>query len=587
MDSNHKIFRRQPYLWFAICVATLVSLGNLLWIKLDTRPQPVIDEYVHKTFVLADDLANRKVLSIPLSIYRATIGPRPPGYQVLAAPFVIFIDRSPDAMLIVNAIFLVLLAFATFKIGELVQDSRVGFLSATIVVTFPLIINLAKITRPHAILPATISLFIWALFAFARKPTTSGMWWLIGALLLVFSIHPAGLHLAIGPMATVLIYVLLPRKHEGTPQCQTTFHYWLRSSLRKPFVIYGMLPGLGLFMLIVAAWLTLKWDQYLGMAEVIRQHTPLQKDYFYYLRTLHLATSSWLASIFFLSFSLVIAQEVIARRKAVSRLAPILIIVLMFLGIISASVAQVWDNFGGALPIVAVISAMGISCFINMVSENAKRGLFKTTAPKIVLALLFSAIATNYSVVNWGIPANGTFLKLIGANQDCYERRFLFFCTDPPKDGDWQITSIVTSIRENGNCLETSCKVTLVSHRQQYFSDEAFNYMVTQLFPGTKIEVDRLSCDQKKRHEWLRADFVVYLIGPESSVVSPYAEHLDERYIVEFLQGKPAIQNDFIVRYSGKLPNGEVAILMQRRGVLSLDRIREILLTTGTDNGNC
>jgi 4-amino-4-deoxy-L-arabinose transferase-like glycosyltransferase len=75
-------------------------------------------------------------------------------------------------MLIVNVLGLRVLAASTCKIAELSMNRQAGWLAALIAVTYPPILGLASIARPHAIVPAAVALTIASLLLAyrARSP---------------------------------------------------------------------------------------------------------------------------------------------------------------------------------------------------------------------------------------------------------------------------------------------------------------------------------------------------------------------------------------------------------------------------------
>jgi len=557
-------------------VAAIISLGSLIWIHIDTRPQPVLDEYVRKTLLLADGLANQKLVNYPVLIYRATIGPRPPLYQVMAAPLLIIGERSADTILLINVLCLVVLGTATFYLGKLVAGAATGFVAATLVLTYPLIINLTKLTRPHSILPAITALVFWVALLIATHPTVWRAWTLVFLLFLTFALHPSGMFLLAGPVGLSMIYSIWGNAEGPSSRSFPDVVRWTLDRLKARHVTHGILPGISMLLLIAGSWLFVKWDQLVGLVDVATRYFAGREGFFYYIETLPLAISPFLVIVFAGSYILLFVEQVRTTRKT-----PIIAIVLawpilMFIGANAMFGGKAWDFFVGVLPVVAVISAAGVIWLCNP-STVSKHQKWLKRIGLATLLLSFGVAAMNYGITAWGVPRNTTLLRAVGTKEE-WEGRRLFY-PDPPRGGDWQMSTILGLVNRHSNCRTNTCRVVLLSHRPDDFSDEAFEYLVTQDYPAARIQVQRLAPDSNGLPNWLMADYAVFLAKRHGSSLSPTTTDEHERTVIRFIERAPD-EAGFQRLYTGELPTGEVTVLLKRRRQLSADEVARALRVT-------
>ena len=95
----------------------------------------------------------------------------PPLTYCLAAPFAVFVNRSVDALLLVQVGLLLLAVGATYGIGKQVADARVGLLSAWMLATAPIVFGCGRTFLLDVPLTALVALALWALLAFIEDPS--------------------------------------------------------------------------------------------------------------------------------------------------------------------------------------------------------------------------------------------------------------------------------------------------------------------------------------------------------------------------------------------------------------------------------
>ena len=165
------------YALFALLLLiTAVTYSHISWIQEDTRYQPFIDPYPRKTLEFVDGFAEQGLRHLPQRIDALGVGPRPPLYQIITAGFVALFGRSIDAMLGANLLLNSVLILATFGAGTVAKNRSAGLLAALFVATYPPLVNLVRIVRPHAIAPAAAALWLWALLQCLTIPNRQTPW---------------------------------------------------------------------------------------------------------------------------------------------------------------------------------------------------------------------------------------------------------------------------------------------------------------------------------------------------------------------------------------------------------------------------
>jgi hypothetical protein len=569
-----------------IIFSSFVAVSVLYWAKLDDRPQPVIDEYVEKTLNLSYALKEKSFREYPRALYWASIGPRFPLYQALSAPFVLFVNRSADSILIVNAIFLVVMGIASYEAGKLVNGPLAGALSAVFVLTYPIVLNLARLARPHAILSAACAIFFWAALSFLKKETLLKSWFLIASVFLVFLTHASGLYIVIVPFFLLMIKFLL-----GDINILKTHTMLanLKRNVSNRIVLFGLIPAGSLLIGFIMAWMILKWDQYLGMQKVIKEIFAPQRGMWYMEYTFPDVVSPFFSGLFVIGLIVSLVSLIGSRKQqqtlkfvVFSLIVTAILIHVFFRG------AFAWHNLVAIIPLVAVISASGLVKTREFVISTSKSILVARIISFVAILTCFVMAFINYHIVMWSKPEVGGLVRMLGVKSDC--TRTDFFCPNSPLSGEWYLKDIVGEIIKYNQCKRTPCIVVLVSQRPEYFHHEALNYTMvqyynretisplSQFYPIRTISIQRTG-DSGRKFNWLFADFVIFLTdasGFPIQQITPgfgaggYVEYGIVKYILKHL-------NDgiFEKRIERRLPNGLRAVLisMQPVPLINMDKI--------------
>lgn len=238
-----------------VLLIVVVSIINIAWINQDTRPQPDPDPHIYliRTFEFLDRL--RRGGQFWHSFTRLSMGGgRPPLYQLLSAPFVYLLGRSADAAVSVNIVFGAILLLSTYGIGRLAENGRAGLLAALVVATYPPIVGLSRIYRPHSATPACAALSLWLLLLLL-KTRSRRVAWIFGASLGFGMLIHVYFVLALAvPTVLVGLYMLLFQNDPRHPSRFRDTPSWLITKLSDPFVLFGLMPAA-----VIAAGLTATW----------------------------------------------------------------------------------------------------------------------------------------------------------------------------------------------------------------------------------------------------------------------------------------------------------------------------------------
>jgi len=175
------------------------SILDIFYIIKDTRP-PAWDQSLHLTLSL---IYSRLLGAGRFSDIIGVSGYYPPFFHLSTTPLYIF-GTSADVSTCVNLIYLAILLFSVYGIGEIIFNKKVGLLAALIISFYPFLINIQRDYLLDFALISMISLSIYfllksdsfkdirysALFglAFALTVLTkwTGIFFLIGPVLWVF-----------------------------------------------------------------------------------------------------------------------------------------------------------------------------------------------------------------------------------------------------------------------------------------------------------------------------------------------------------------------------------------------------------------
>lgn len=446
----------------------VVTTGiNLWWIIQDQRPQPVYDSYPANTLQGFDRLQKGDLAHFPFRLLdQMSVGARPPLYQVLALPYLYVFGRDVRAMLLLNLTFYILLVYATYQIGKLAFNKRAGLLSALLIATYPPIVNLTKIARPHAVLPAWAALLVWLLLLLIQTRSWKIAWLLGVTLGLSFWIHFDAITLSLVPVTLGCLYTVF---FQGVSQTSPPFKRTSQSlltTLADPFVRKGLLPAALLCIGITAVWYAHRWHDILAFGRGIQNVAVSSESgnmftiFGQYAATLPGAISSVQTALFVISLIV---------HLLVRKFYPLLLTILFFLmfGIMSMRMGRphlIWAHFAGVLPLIAVLTASGLIQLYESVSKRIKKSSFRIlpvsyfskTFTTLLFIVCIAGSGVSFSIVTWGFPGgyNRSFFRLLGIPQDttCESRMNVAFCPNPPRRENWRMSAILQSIGDDHFC---------------------------------------------------------------------------------------------------------------------------------------
>lgn len=591
--SWNKVKLRIPPLLAVLLLSATVSAANYAWIIIDTRPQPVIDEYVEKIMNLADGMEAHSLAQYPRLIYWASIGPRPMLYQVLAAPLVIFLPRSVDSILLVNALFIVALGYVTYRLGKEMYSSQAGLLAMVLVLAYPIITNLSRVARPHALLPTTVGIAILCILLALERRSVLSAWFVAFAILFAFAAHGYSLYLLAGPVILFLLYSVFFQRNPKLPSSLRTTASWLVVKTQDSFFLRGILPSFSIIVLLISSWVILKWDQYVGLRHVAKEiFEPMYSPWHYEL-TLPDALSPALFWVFLFGGGLIAVTSVsgVSRNwKAVFGLCALL---LIFAGTHFAVGGKSWQTFSGVTPLIAAVSAVGLVSALDAVERAFSRAYIVVFLRRVVLSLVLASAVLVYLIVGWGLPEKGALADMMGVKSNCSARSN--FCPDRPMQGNWRMADIVKVLLSDEECHKEGCQVSVISHRPRYFSDEAFNYTQIVEFPEiSKIRNDhfypqralafhRIGRGEGARLNWLVSRYSIFLLGGDSVNTDQAGQSQNKpselvQAVVAYLKNESKREGGlFETIFEGKLPNGEIVYVLKREKEIDEIERRKIL----------
>jgi 4-amino-4-deoxy-L-arabinose transferase-like glycosyltransferase len=161
--------RRTALATLSLFILTAFAL-NLWLVGADKRPPPWdYATYLSRSLEFYDAV---KAGSLGQFISAFNEPYRPPLVPLTALPFYILFGPSYQSAMFVNLVFIAVLAFSTYKLGETLHSAQLGAITAGIVITVPGIYNLARIFNidfPTAALVAAGTYAVIASNGFSRR----------------------------------------------------------------------------------------------------------------------------------------------------------------------------------------------------------------------------------------------------------------------------------------------------------------------------------------------------------------------------------------------------------------------------------
>lgn len=340
----------------------VISFVNILWIIKDNRPQAFFDPYPKNTLEFVDSLKEQGFTQIPSLITKMSVGSRPPLYQLLAVPSIYLFGRSEDTILVVNIFFGVVLMLSTYGIAKMAKNSEAGLLASLLVATYPPIVGLSKIARPHSVLPACVALSLWLLFKLLKKRSWKTSWAFGASLGFGILIHPVFFFLLAAPSLIFCLYIALFQMEPRLPHSPGKLPSWLMYKILDPFVLKGLLPAGVIALAITAVWYLPNIDGVIYSAQVTKGFWSsvtlgfwhLNSSFWWYALTMPGAISHVLFAL------LVVGLMVNFSKKQPYRFVLALTFLLMYCSLSLSFASKGWLYAAAMLPVAAVISAIFI-----------------------------------------------------------------------------------------------------------------------------------------------------------------------------------------------------------------------------------
>lgn len=589
MKQTNIINKKNGFL-IALCISLLISVSNYSWIQIDNQPQPVIDEYVEKIYNLADGLTEKELKDYPRLFYWATLGPRPPSYQVMAAPMTLVFDRTVDTILIINAIFLVLLGLFTYKIAERTTTPSYAVLATLLVTTFPLTTELSKIARPHAIAPAVVALGIWLSLLCIQNRKASTAWLLAATFLFAFTIHPSTIYLLVGAIGVVGLLAVFNKNNKSLLPIEL--------NLNHSYFLKGLLPAFSLCAIIIGGWLYIKWEQYIGLKNTIAEFFAPAASFWELEKTMHFAIS-WPYTILLIITLSIIALNLIIRKTEITKTLNIiaLFLILMFAAFHVTGSGIYWHTFAGSTSVIAVLCSAGLMMTCNYISEAAFNNNIKRLMLLTLPAFICLYAISNYLHTGWGINSDATTNCRLN-NKICETNNIR---SVKPLAGNWMVKEIIAEILKEDKCLNNGCNIAVISHRPRYYSDEVFTSgMVEHFEPETRVKSDNFYPQRKLSFRriglgpggnlnWLTSDFAIFLTSENNQAITEPVMHYGatktEAPVVSFILDNLMSENALYKKvFTAKLPNQQHVILVKKIQQISQQQGIEIINSLKLDD---
>ncbi len=535
----------------------LVAAVHVVWLTRDQSLMPFTDSYGYLTKL--HQFLERLDLRSPLALWRSlgtlSLVGRPPFYQLATIPVIGLLGRSEDAAVLVNLLFLVLLAVSTYHVGRIVQGRGSGLLASLLVVTYPPIVHLSRMYLPHFALAALSALTLWLLLSLVEKRSIPVAWLLGLTVACGLWTHPYFATVSAVPTVLVGLY-LFAAGAEGPP-----FRYgaaaWLVGRLRDRFVVYGLVPAgalaSGLLVLWYAGWGTRSFNQFQGLAAG-RQggigFRSLHPSGWWYAETAPGALTSVLAVTAGIGLVLAIVQ-----RKPYGAL--LAVTLASAYAILSNVHLLGWIYFAPALPVVAVLSAVWIF-------ELRRRWLRRS-----LIGLSSAAAVFSFAFVTWGGESWGTALPQALGSPDrttcSAPAATAALCPAPAQRWSWPWAEARDRMLAESACdNRRKCRVLVVDISRT--AALAFRYSLLADRRHRKLTVLRIGASRQARERpydletLLGTEFLLYpTVGS-----SPYAYG---RATLSFLRQPPpefAASHRTIATFATPLPEIGSLKLVQR-----------------------
>ena len=559
----------------AILFSAIIGVANLIWLAIDQQPQPVLDPYIEAIWNLTRGYGEKEVWEFPRLMIWSGLAPRVPLYQILSSPFVAVLGFDVDSILALNTLFMLVLGVATYRIAQRIVNSRFAVLATVLVVTLPIVTELSRLVRPHALMPAVVALVLWQCLRTIEQASVKNAWMLAIAVFSAFCIHASSIYLIAVPIASVFIYV-----GEKIAPPDTSVIARFIFAIKHPVFSKGVIPGFLTITLMIVIWMIIQWDFYVDMQQVIREifepqavQWQLEQRSFANLNVLNTV-------LLVISAVLVLIDRSKNPTSAMARLM-LFWLLSMFIAFHLFLKIGYWQQFSGSVSLIAVMCAKGLSLIATAKNKIVGR---------VFLLIVVLATVQSYATTAWGVfTVEG--LPCGSKNPAC-EDGLTDLRSNRPLRKEWPIADIIAPLFSQGSCSKAmQCTVTLVSFRSQYFSHELFQHTLVREFdyisrtgehpfyPTRNVFFSRVGEGGEGILNWLYSDYVYYLLNakrqPFASKLIDYGAVELEVPIVHFIESQVSQTNGLFKKIvEVPLPNGLYAIVAKRvEAVHSIDDV--------------
>lgn len=460
---------RQPqrahlaWLLLAALLAVVVT-AHVRWIRADAAFMPHVDSYslLSRTLQLLNDLGEPEPPT-PARLGRlveaTSLAGRPPLYQLLSAPGVALLGRDQDAAQLSNLLYLLVLGGATFLLGREVGRSAVGLLAAALVVTYPPIVQLVAVYRPHAAFPALAALLLWLVVRGVRRRRAADVWAVAGVLAAAAWIHPAFAFFAAAPVGVLLVH--LARKPPAADGGAADGRADDRAALWRRAV----LPAFAAAAVLVVVWYAtggqeivrdfLRWKAMSVAADPDAERVrsgfrEVPANALWYLRTSpHVLT--W--------FHVLLAAAGAVAALATRRIALVLLVLHVAVGYALQAVVDNglhWYRVGALLPAVAVLSAHAVFALRPRALRAALAAVALAVGAFCLVYVLFGGERLDRAARRLGAPVDTVTCQKLAW-------RSFALCARPPLDEPPRTDQLVGLVGEQDVCRPPRrCRVMVV-----------------------------------------------------------------------------------------------------------------------------
>ena len=561
-----------------------VCISQAMWIRFDSRPMAHTDPYSYLTGILQFIHELQLGSSLAAALDFLSLGGRPVLYQLITIPVGLLFGFSEDVVLAQNLLFLALLMVATYALGHSIANRTAGLLAAFLVATYPPIVHLVHIYRPHTALPACLALYLWLLLRLERRRSEAAVWACASALAAGVLIHPALAALVALPTAVTLMRVVLSRPGDG-PTTAVSAELVVRSS--RSLVWRAILPAFGLAVGAPALWqLTLgrnllasyaRWVSpelaaLRGFEKVSVGFTATEPSGWWYLLTAPGAIS-W----FFAVLAALAIFRGLADRQFYTRLVLIqLVSGYFFLSFFDTVLA--WWRFATLLPVLACLIAKAI------VELEQRKLRWSLGGACLLVAVL------NFNFVLWGVsgPLHQRLMIALGAAIDggtCSSRAACAYCPSPPRQEHWPVRELLATVLADPACQESEPCGLLIAAGTQMMPKQMVRYWRAREWPDRELRIgphrSLVWGGRYPANELLTSDYLVYVKGEGST------RPTSRRRITELLLRSPPPAFAAAHREIGgfEIPNGESLALLKRVEPLTAIEVESTLEALGMSEG--